>query len=122
MPRKSLSWSTLIALSAFSLAHAQSADAVAPVANPCPRPAAGSVVQNPRALFSSNGVLTVRFSYQHRFDAANRELFCLMTSDGLQNPTLRLNPGDHLVITATNNLPKGTTPWRSMPRTVAPQP
>jgi FtsP/CotA-like multicopper oxidase with cupredoxin domain len=111
MPRKPLLWSTLIALSAVSLAHAQSAtDAVAPVANPCPRPAAGSVVQNPRALFSSNGVLTVRFSYQHRFDAANRELFCLMTPDGLQNPTLRLNPGDHLVITVTNNLPKGTNP------------
>jgi FtsP/CotA-like multicopper oxidase with cupredoxin domain len=111
MPRKPLLWSILIALSAVSLAHAQSAtDAVAPVANPCPRPAAGSVVQNPRALFSSNGVLTVRFSYQHRFDAANRELFCLMTPDGLQNPTLRLNPGDHLVITVTNNLPKGTNP------------
>lgn len=111
MPSKSLLWSTLIALSAFSLSHAQSAtDAVAPVTNPCPRPAAGSVVQNPRALFSSNGVLTVRFSYQHRFDAAGRELFCLMTPDGLQNPTLHLNPGDHLVITVTNNLPKGTNP------------
>src|SRR5215469_14678560 len=88
---------------------AQSAAAfVPPVQNPCPRPAAGSVVQNPPALYSSNGVLAARFSYQHRFDSAGRELFCFMTPDGLQNPTLHVNPGDHLQITVTNNLPPGT--------------
>jgi len=85
-----------------------SSAAVPPVANPCPRPAAGSVVRNPPALFSSNGVLSVRFSYQHRFDDAGRELFCFMTPDGLQNPTLHVSPGDHLLITVTNNTPKGT--------------
>lgn len=90
---------------------AQSAtDTVAPVLNPCSRPPAGSVVRNAPALFSSNGVLNVRFTYQHRFDSAGRELFCLMTPDGLQNPTLYLNPGDHLIITVTNNLPPGTNP------------
>ena len=78
---------------------------VAPVANPCPRPAAGSVVQNPQALFSNNGVLNVRFSYQHRFDSAGRELFCFMTPGGLQNPTLHLEPGDRLLLTVTNNTP-----------------
>jgi hypothetical protein len=66
------------------------------------------VVANPPSLFSSNGVLAVRFSYQHVFDFANRELFCFMTPDGLQNPTLHVNPGDHLIITVTNNLPEGT--------------
>ena len=79
---------------------------VSPVADPCPRSfAAGDVVQNPPALFSSNGVLSVRFSYQRRIDAYNRELFCFMTPDGLQNPTLHVNPGDHLTITVTNNTP-----------------
>jgi FtsP/CotA-like multicopper oxidase with cupredoxin domain len=73
-----------------------------------PTPAAGSVVVNPPSLFSSNGVLAVRFSYQHVFDAFNRELFCFMTPDGLQNPTLHVRPGDHLVITVTNNLPPAT--------------
>src|SRR5713101_6438365 len=81
---------------------------VPPVANPCPRPPAGSIIQEPPALFSQNGVLAVRFSYQHTFDSAGRELFCFMTPDGLQNPTLHLSPGDHLAITITNNLPKGT--------------
>jgi FtsP/CotA-like multicopper oxidase with cupredoxin domain len=63
------------------------------------------VIYNAPALFSSNGVLSVNFSYQHRFDSAKRELYCFMTPDGLQNPTLHLNPGDHLVITVTNNTP-----------------
>jgi FtsP/CotA-like multicopper oxidase with cupredoxin domain len=86
---------------------------VAPVANPCPRFNAGSVVHNPRALFSSNGVLAVRFSYQHRFDKAGNELLCFMTPDGLQDPTLHVKPGDHLIITITNNTP--STP-AMMPR------
>ena len=81
---------------------------VPPVADPCARSfAAGDVVQNPPALFSSNGVLNVRFSYQHRIDANNpaHEMLCFMTPEGLQNPTLHVNPGDHLIITVTNNTP-----------------
>jgi FtsP/CotA-like multicopper oxidase with cupredoxin domain len=78
---------------------------VGPVANPCPRFTAGSVVHNPPALFSSNGVLKVRFSFQHRFDSDGTELLCFMTPDGLENPTLRVKPGDHLIITITNNTP-----------------
>jgi FtsP/CotA-like multicopper oxidase with cupredoxin domain len=66
------------------------------------------VVSTPASLSSSHGVLAVRLSYQHVIDSASRELFCFMTPDGLQNPTLHVNPGDHLVITVTNNLPLGT--------------
>ncbi len=86
-----------------SLLPAMPAVAVAPVPNACLRPPAGSVVHNPPALFSSNGVLRVSFSYQHRIDSDNRELFCFMTPDGLENPTLHLKPGDHLMLTVTNN-------------------
>jgi len=78
---------------------------VAPVANPCPRFSPGSIVHDPPALFSSNGVLAVNFSYQHRIDANGNELLCYMTPDGLEDPTLHLKPGDHLVITVTNNTP-----------------
>jgi FtsP/CotA-like multicopper oxidase with cupredoxin domain len=83
---------------------------VAPVANPCPRPAAGSAVLNPPALFSSHGMLAVNFSYQTRTDAEGRTLFCFMTPSGLENPTLHVLPGDTLVITVTNNTPPGTGP------------
>jgi FtsP/CotA-like multicopper oxidase with cupredoxin domain len=79
--------------------------AVKPVANPCPRFAAGSVVHQPPALFSQNGVLSVQFSYQTRADSVGRTLFCFMTPSGLENPTLHVKPGDHLMITVTNNTP-----------------
>src|SRR5712664_2462741 len=78
---------------------------VLPVANPSPGFSARSVVPNPPALFSSNGVLQVRFSYQHRFDSDGTELLCFMTPDGLEDPTLHVKPGDHLIITVTNNTP-----------------
>lgn len=76
---------------------------VAPVPNPCTRPAPSSVVHQPPALFSQNGVLNVQFSYQTTTDSVGRQLFCFMTPSGLQNPTLHVNPGDTLNITVTNN-------------------
>ncbi len=107
-----LNWRVLCGAVILTLAHACGAFAqtttnppapVPPVANPCPRFAAGSVVTQPAALFSENGVLSVQFSYQTTADAATRTLFCFMTPSGLENPTLHVRPGDHLIITVTNN-------------------
>ncbi len=99
----------LVSVAAVSFAQDVKTDddisPVLPVANPCPRFSAGSVVHNPPALFSSNGVLQVRFSYQHRFDSDGTELLCFMTPGGLEDPTLHVKPGDHLIITVTNNTP-----------------
>src|SRR5581483_2243126 len=78
---------------------------IPPVPNPCSRPTAGSIVANPADLFSRDGVLAVNFSYQTTTDAEGRTLFCFMTPSGLENPTLHVHPGDHLVITLTNNTP-----------------
>jgi FtsP/CotA-like multicopper oxidase with cupredoxin domain len=78
---------------------------VAPAPNPCPRFKAGSVVTEPPALYSQNGVLNVRLSYQQTSDSAGRTLFCFMTPNGLEEPTLHVNPGDTLNITVTNNTP-----------------
>src|SRR6266853_2087797 len=86
---------------AQTLSIAQAARPVAPVANACQRFKAGSVVQNPPALFSSNGVLSVRFSYQQTTDSAGRLLHCFMTPNGLEDPTLHVKPGDRLNITVT---------------------
>lgn len=82
--------------------------AVAAVENPCPRPPAGSVVQAEPGLYSHGGILRVRFSYQSRQDETGHTLYCFMTPDGKQNPTLYLRPGDRLQITLTNNLPSGS--------------
>lgn len=90
---------------ATTTAASTSVAAVAPVSNPCQRPAPSGVVHQPPALFSSNGVLTVQFSYQATTDSVGRQLFCFMTPSGLQDPTLHVNPGDTLNITVTNNTP-----------------
>jgi FtsP/CotA-like multicopper oxidase with cupredoxin domain len=78
---------------------------VSTVPDACSRFPAGSVVHNPPALFSRNGSLTVNFSYQTRTDSDGRTLFSFMTTDGLENPTLHVRPGDHLIINLTNNTP-----------------
>jgi FtsP/CotA-like multicopper oxidase with cupredoxin domain len=97
----------LVPLCAYSQAPAGGPRPVAPVANPCtPRFAAGSAIQNPPALFGSNGVLNVRFSFQQTTDSVGRLLHCFMTEDGVQSPTLHVNPGDTLNITVTNNTPR----------------
>jgi FtsP/CotA-like multicopper oxidase with cupredoxin domain len=86
-------------------AASSSAAAVKPVSNPCPRFAPGGVIKQPPALFSSNGVLNLKLSYQETTDAAGRTLFCFMTPQGQEEPTLHVSPGDTLNITVTNNTP-----------------
>jgi FtsP/CotA-like multicopper oxidase with cupredoxin domain len=72
---------------------------------PCPRPSAGSVAVPPPDLWSQNGVLNVVFNYYTTVDQAGRTLFCFMTPDGLQSPTLHVNPGDTLNVKVTNLVP-----------------
>jgi FtsP/CotA-like multicopper oxidase with cupredoxin domain len=72
----------------------------------CPRPGVGEVVQPPPDLFSSNGVLTIHFTYNTSVDNEGRTLFCFVTDDGLENPTLHVNPGDRIEMTVTNRLPR----------------
>jgi FtsP/CotA-like multicopper oxidase with cupredoxin domain len=74
----------------------------------CPRFAPGSVVLPPPDVFSQNGALNVQLNYFTRVDQDGRSLFCFQTSDGMEGPTLRLNPGDQLNILAANDVPQGT--------------
>src|SRR5438552_283539 len=83
--------------------------ALATTSDPCPRPAEGSVITSPPDLYSANGVLTVALNYYTSVDQWGRTLFCYTTPDGLEAPTLHVNPGDTLNITLTNDeiSPKG---------------
>jgi FtsP/CotA-like multicopper oxidase with cupredoxin domain len=74
----------------------------------CPRFAPGSVVLPPPDIFSQNGALNVQLNYLTRVDQDGRSLFCFQTPDGMEGPTLRLNPGDQLNILAANDVPAGT--------------
>jgi FtsP/CotA-like multicopper oxidase with cupredoxin domain len=73
--------------------------------NPCPRPDPGTIVGSPTDLYSSNGVLNASFDYYTTVDAAGRTLFCFVTPDGLQSPTLHVWPGDTLNLSVTNRNP-----------------
>ena len=71
----------------------------------CPRAAAGSEVTRPPDLYSAGGVLDVAFNYYTAVDKIGRTLFCFVTPDGVESPTLHLNPGDTLNISLTNMIP-----------------
>ena len=73
--------------------------------NPCPRNTPGSVIVEPEDLFSSHGVLRVNLSYRTEVDANGNTLYCFVTSDGAQGPTLHVHPGDRLQINFRNELP-----------------
>ena len=79
--------------------------AMAGVTDPCPRPPAKSEVLPPPDLFSSGGVLNVSLNYWTSVDDAGRTLFCFSTPDGLESPTLHVNPGDTINISLTNQVP-----------------
>ena len=73
-------------------------------ADACPRPAAGSEVTQPPDLYSQAGVLNVTLGYYTSVDALQRTLFCFVTDDGKESPTLHVKPGDTINITLTNML------------------
>jgi FtsP/CotA-like multicopper oxidase with cupredoxin domain len=92
----------VVALGALCAGHRASAHELA--ADPCPRPAPGSLVPEPRDLRSRDGVLQLDLSihdYQER-DGSVR--YCYLLVDGGQSPTLRLHPGDLLILRLKNDL------------------
>ena len=72
------------------------AHAAGPSNGVCPRYAAGSALVEPKDLFSVSGILRVPFNYETRVDDDGNTLYCFMTPDGTQSPTLHVHPGDEL--------------------------
>jgi FtsP/CotA-like multicopper oxidase with cupredoxin domain len=70
----------------------------------CPRPPAGSAVEQPEELRSSEGVLKVDLSVRNERRQDGSARFCYVLSDGNQSPTLRLKPGDLLILNLENRL------------------
>lgn len=70
----------------------------------CPRPAAGSVVPEPADLRSENGVLEVELAYRSFTGADGETRYCYVSNEGSQAPTLRLEPGDVLILRLKNEL------------------
>jgi FtsP/CotA-like multicopper oxidase with cupredoxin domain len=75
----------------------------------CARSTVGSVVSDPPAVSSQNGVLEVTFKYQTTVDANGLTRYCYVyttpSGQAEEAPTLEVNPGDQLIIHFYNQLP-----------------
>ncbi len=86
-----------------TLAQAAGGAAAPDLAGPgCFRGAEGSVVPEPEDLRSRNGVLEVELAFRNYRDANGKMRYCYVTKDGGQAPTLRLQPGDTLILRLKN--------------------
>src|SRR5271154_3677117 len=70
----------------------------------CPRPAPGSAVQEPEDLRSENGVLRVDLTVRNSTEKDGSTRYCYLLADGHQSPTLRVSPGDLLILGLKNDL------------------
>ena len=71
---------------------------------PCTRPAEGSVVPETKEVQSQAGLLRLELAFRN-FRAANGEMrYCYTMADGTEAPTLRLKPGDTLVLRIKNEV------------------
>jgi FtsP/CotA-like multicopper oxidase with cupredoxin domain len=69
----------------------------------CPRrPAVGELVGEPTDLRSAHGTLRVDLSYRTDVGADGQTHFCYVSADGSEAPTLRLKPGDLLILRLKN--------------------
>jgi FtsP/CotA-like multicopper oxidase with cupredoxin domain len=72
--------------------------------NVCPRPEAGSVVQEPEDLRSHNGVLEAQLTASNAAQADGSVRYCYTDAAGHESPNLRVHPGDMVVLHLTNAL------------------
>jgi FtsP/CotA-like multicopper oxidase with cupredoxin domain len=70
----------------------------------CPRPAPGAVVPEPVDIRSENGALQVDLHIRNQRETDGSWRFCYVLGSGAQAPTLRLDPGDLLVLRLKNEL------------------
>jgi FtsP/CotA-like multicopper oxidase with cupredoxin domain len=91
----------------------------------CRRPATGSAVPEPEDLRSKGGVLRVELTYRNVVDASGQMRYCYVSKDGSQAPTLRLKPGDELILSLKNELTgvpqfMSQSPGQSAPKLATP--
>jgi FtsP/CotA-like multicopper oxidase with cupredoxin domain len=85
----------------------------------CPRPAPGSIVTEPDEIRSHNGLLKADLTYLNFTAPDGQEEYCYLSKNGGEAPTLRVKPGDLLILHLKNEL---TEPLQSAGKSGAPQP
>jgi FtsP/CotA-like multicopper oxidase with cupredoxin domain len=68
----------------------------------CPRPAPGSIVEEPVDLRSKNGVLEVRLTAANAVQPDGSVRYCFTDAAGHESPNLRVHPGDEVILHLTN--------------------
>jgi FtsP/CotA-like multicopper oxidase with cupredoxin domain len=91
-------------LCAIGMAAAPAAQLEAAQRDPCPRPAPGSPLPEARELRSRDGLLEVELAIRNYRAPGGAARYCYVLADGTPSPTLRLRPGDLLVIRLSNRL------------------
>jgi FtsP/CotA-like multicopper oxidase with cupredoxin domain len=96
-----------------SVLYAQGAEEV------CPRPSPGSIVSEPADLRSRNGVLKLELTAHNAKQNDGSTRYCFIDENGEESPTLRVNPGDLVILTLKNDLTASsadamTTPHQHM--------
>jgi FtsP/CotA-like multicopper oxidase with cupredoxin domain len=92
-----------LCLGALCAAPLVSAEPSTP-SDPCFRSAPGSPVPEPRNLYSDHGILKVDLSVRDYREADGSTRYCYLLPDGSESPTLRLHPGDQLILHLKNEL------------------
>ncbi len=62
------------------------------------------MVREPEGLSSRSGVLRVDFTYRNFLDSHGQMRYCYVYKDGSEAPTLRLRPGDLLILHLRNEV------------------
>jgi FtsP/CotA-like multicopper oxidase with cupredoxin domain len=75
----------------------------------CPRPAAGSVMTAPREIRSRRGILRVALSLRSSAGPGGELRYCYVDEGGQQSPTLRVKPGDLLILKLKNQVPRASS-------------
>jgi FtsP/CotA-like multicopper oxidase with cupredoxin domain len=73
-----------------------------PAGGVCPRPPASSVVSEPPLVHSRNGVLEIGLTAQDVKEPDGRTRYCFTDEAGRESPTLRVEPGDLVIIHLKN--------------------
>jgi hypothetical protein len=69
----------------------------------CPRPAE-STVASPPEIKASSGRLRVSFAFRSQVNESGLTRYCYISENGVQAPTLRVWPGDEMVLDLKNEL------------------
>jgi FtsP/CotA-like multicopper oxidase with cupredoxin domain len=115
-------WRSIYLVVTWSIACGPILAAEATAQDPCARPPPGSAVPEPRDLRSKDGILKIDLSIRNIREADGSTRYCYLLGDGAQSPTLRLYPGDLLVLKLKNDLADVESPGRAAKQSHVPDP